>query len=169
MRKRLYPSTIMLLIITGMLLGVCFQLNHKINNLNNQLSVVQSLMFSMAENQKNFSKDFYAFTDQWQTGTFKASAYSPLDDKNGLNSWRDGKVMNSGVITAQNINTAVSVDPDVIPLGSRVWIQGVGWRTAMDTGGVIKGNLLDIPMQTFDQAMEYGRQDVLVVWPRERR
>lgn len=45
----------------------------------------------------------------------------------------------------------VAVDPDVIPLWTRIYIEDVGWRTALDTGGGIKENKLDIwnPSRSF--------------------
>ena len=38
----------------------------------------------------------------------------------------------------------VAVDPDVIPLGTSVWIEGVGVRTALDTGPAVQGNVVDV-------------------------
>jgi uncharacterized protein YabE (DUF348 family) len=38
----------------------------------------------------------------------------------------------------------VAVDPDVIPLGTRMFIPGYGYAVAADTGGAIKGNLIDL-------------------------
>ncbi len=38
----------------------------------------------------------------------------------------------------------IAVDPNVIPLGSKVWVEGYGYAIAGDTGGAIKGNKIDI-------------------------
>lgn len=56
----------------------------------------------------------------------------------------------------------IAVDPDVIPLGSRVIIDGHTY-IAEDTGGAIKGNVIDIFLPTTEECIEWGRQVVEVV------
>lgn len=60
----------------------------------------------------------------------------------------------------------VAVDPDVIPLGSRVRIRNAddysGVYHALDTGRNIIGNRIDIYMESTDEALEFGRQDVVI-------
>ncbi|WP_026688983.1 peptidoglycan-binding protein [Alteribacter aurantiacus] len=56
----------------------------------------------------------------------------------------------------------VAVDPDVIPLGSTVYVEGYGEAVAGDIGGAIKGNRIDLHMATKDEALEFGRQTVEV-------
>ncbi|MCA1053819.1 LysM peptidoglycan-binding domain-containing protein [Rossellomorea aquimaris] len=56
----------------------------------------------------------------------------------------------------------IAVDPDVIPLGSKVYIEGYGYARAEDTGGAIKGNRIDIYMEHEQDALEYGVRDVKV-------
>jgi len=46
----------------------------------------------------------------------------------------------------------------VIPLGSMVFIEGLGWWRAEDTGNMIKGKILDICVETRDEARNWGRQ-----------
>ena len=38
----------------------------------------------------------------------------------------------------------ISVDPGVIPLGTRMYIPGYGYGVAADTGGAIQGNMIDL-------------------------
>jgi len=57
----------------------------------------------------------------------------------------------------------VAVDPNVIPLGTRLYIPGYGHAVADDIGGAIKGNRIDLAVDTVDEAFEYGVRHVDVV------
>lgn len=57
----------------------------------------------------------------------------------------------------------IAVDPSVIPLGTRVYVEGIGMAIALDTGGVIKGNKIDIMMDTKEEAVTFGRKP-LTIW-----
>ncbi|MEG0386390.1 MAG: G5 domain-containing protein, partial [Solibacillus sp.] len=54
----------------------------------------------------------------------------------------------------------VAVDPRIVPLGSKVWVEGYGYAVAGDTGGAIKGNKIDILVQSESQANSWGRKKV---------
>jgi 3D (Asp-Asp-Asp) domain-containing protein len=56
-----------------------------------------------------------------------------------------------------------AVDPALIPYGSRLWIEGLGWYNAEDCGVAIKGFRLDLLAATHDGAMEFGRQRRFVI------
>lgn len=56
----------------------------------------------------------------------------------------------------------IAVDPSVIPLGTRVYIEGVGARRAEDTGGNIKGNTIDIYMNSESQCRKWGVRYVTI-------
>ncbi|GLB59047.1 LysM peptidoglycan-binding and 3D domain-containing protein [Cytobacillus sp. NCCP-133] len=56
----------------------------------------------------------------------------------------------------------IAVDPNVIPLGSKVYVEGYGYATAEDIGGGIKGNEIDVFIPTTESAMQWGRKDVKV-------
>ena len=72
-------------------------------------------------------------------------------------------------ITATGINLRanpsmklIAVDPRVIPLGSKVWVEGYGYAIAGDTGGAIKGNRIDLHMPTKEAAYSFGRRQVKI-------
>lgn len=56
----------------------------------------------------------------------------------------------------------VAVDPAVIPFGSKIYVPGYGWGTALDTGGAIRGNSIDIWMPTYSQCMQWGVRSITV-------
>ena len=56
----------------------------------------------------------------------------------------------------------VAVDPKVIPLGSRLYVEGYGEAVAEDTGGLVKGNIIDLYFPTESECWEFGRRQVEV-------
>jgi 3D (Asp-Asp-Asp) domain-containing protein len=80
----------------------------------------------------------------------EASAYLPTDG-------------GGDCITATGLpatHGVVAVDPDVIPLGTRVYIPGYGVAIAADTGGMIEGAMIDLCMESYDDCMDFGRRDI---------
>jgi 3D (Asp-Asp-Asp) domain-containing protein/LysM repeat protein len=72
-------------------------------------------------------------------------------------------ITSTGINLKENPDAKViSVDPSVIPLGSKVHVEGYGYATAGDTGGAIKGNKIDVFIPDYDDAVQYGRQQVQV-------
>ncbi|MBN9652987.1 LysM peptidoglycan-binding domain-containing protein [Halobacillus sp. GSS1] len=56
----------------------------------------------------------------------------------------------------------IAVDPNVIPLGSKVYVEGYGTAIAGDTGGAINGNRIDVFMPSREDALDFGRKTVKV-------
>lgn len=89
-----------------------------------------------------------------KTITMVATAYSP--DCAGCSGYS---------ATGMNLKggpKVVAVDPGVIPLGSRVWVEGYGEAIAADTGGAIKGNRIDVLYPSKSSAYNWGRRTVQV-------
>lgn len=55
----------------------------------------------------------------------------------------------------------IAVDPDVIPLGTQVFIDGILY-VAEDVGGAIQGNAIDIYVESHDYALQMGRHQTEV-------
>jgi 3D (Asp-Asp-Asp) domain-containing protein len=88
--------------------------------------------------------------------TMEATAYypGPLNYGGGVGDWTA-----SGILARRGV---VAVDPSVIPLGTRLYIEDYGYAVAADTGGMIKGTRIDLCFNTYQEAMQYGRHTVMV-------
>lgn len=72
-------------------------------------------------------------------------------------------ITSTGVDLNSNPNAKIiAVDPNVIPLGSKVYVEGYGHAVAADTGGAIKGNKIDLHVPTKQEAFSWGVRNVEV-------
>lgn len=49
-----------------------------------------------------------------------------------------------------------AVDTSVIPFGTKLYIEGIGYRIAEDTGGAVNGNKIDLAVTTHEEALNLG-------------
>lgn len=82
----------------------------------------------------------------------RASAYTAHDPGNGSYTYR-GNLLRRGM---------AAVDPAVIPLGTRLYIQGYGYAIADDIGGAIKGQRIDLAFDNRREALNFGVRKVTV-------
>lgn len=102
------------------------------------------------ERDAEWEKSVEEFPKFERTLYVEATAYSSQDPGLGKFTAR-GNPVGRGII---------SVDPNVIPLGTRVYIPGYGEAIADDIGGAIKGNVIDIAFDTYEEAIAFGRQTI---------
>ncbi|EAD1385182.1 DUF348 domain-containing protein [Listeria monocytogenes] len=107
---------------------------------------------------------------QVSNSSSSASSSSSSAPSSGGKTYRmESTAYSGGGITAYGINLSanpglkvIAVDPRVIPLGSKVWVEGYGEAIAGDTGGVIKGNIVDVYFPNESQCYSWGRRMVTV-------
>lgn len=88
-------------------------------------------------------------------GTFTAYAYCPCEKCCGQ--WSGGPTA-SGVMPEEG--RTVAADWDVLPAGTEIYIDGIGWKTVEDTGGAIRGDTIDIFFESHEEAAAFGVQQV---------
>ncbi|MFJ5623050.1 3D domain-containing protein [Peribacillus loiseleuriae] len=92
----------------------------------------------------------------YKTITIKASAYSA--DCKGCSG-----ITSTGLNLKKNPSLKViSVDPKLIPLGTKVYVDGYGYAIAADKGSAIKGNKIDVFMPSQKHALNWGVKTVNV-------
>lgn len=114
-----------------------------------QIEILEIMLDYQEEEQP---KDIYA-------GEFEITYYCPCTDCCGKT---DG-ITASGTLAQEGIT--VAADWDILPLGSKIYIEGIGYRTVEDKGGAIVGQSLDVFVNSHTEALELGRHkaDVWIV------
>lgn len=71
--------------------------------------------------------------------------------------WADG-ITYSGDFAHEGVT--IAADLNKLPLGTKVWIEGIGERVVQDKGGAIKGNRIDVFFYNHADALKFGRQQL---------
>lgn len=87
-----------------------------------------------------------------RTLTMEATAYGPPLFPEGQTTKR-GDPVGPG---------SIAVDPSVIPLGTRLFVEGYGFGIANDTGALIVGDRIDVWLPSEKKCLEWGRRRVKV-------
>ena len=93
-----------------------------------------------------------AMNDSAETLTVVATAYS-------RNQPSLTNITAMGIDLSENPQV-IAVDPAVIPLGTKVYVDGYGEAIAGDTGSAIIGNRVDLHMESIDASFAWGIQEV---------
>lgn len=142
------------------------QSKERIDSLQNELSKAQADLDNARKEVKNLQAKKaepagdIPPSDGGRTLTVKATAYTAHPSENG--GTYGGRVLTkTGYDLSANPGAKViAVDPSVIPLGSKVWVEGYGEAMALDTGGAIKGNRVDLLMPSFQASESWGVRNV---------
>jgi 3D (Asp-Asp-Asp) domain-containing protein len=90
-----------------------------------------------------------AYTDSF---TVTATGYSRMQENLSDYTY-------TGVFAERGV---IAVDPDVIPLGTKVYVEGYGFASCEDTGGAIKGNKIDLCFDTVEECYQWGVKSVKI-------
>jgi 3D (Asp-Asp-Asp) domain-containing protein len=143
-------------------------INQKVNELNSKNNVINDLNSQLDQVKKendDLKKQLAQrkeVTNKQRTLTIEASAYT-ANCKGCSGKTAIGYNVNN--TTEYNGYRIIATDPSVIPLYSVVKIEteyNTFKAVAIDTGGAIKGNKIDLLVNTYSEAIQFGRQDVTV-------
>ncbi|MED1927842.1 3D domain-containing protein, partial [Bacillus thuringiensis] len=117
--------------------------------------------WNRTDGKMNYFKD----NGQWintRELTVTATAYTNDPAENGYKPGQHVYTKMGDDLTANPNLKVIAVDPSVIPLGSKVYVEGYGIAEARDTGGAIKGNKIDVFIPSKQESSNWGRQTVKI-------
>ena len=164
--KDILFNTFIIVLLTLTLASVYILLyNTHIDRIQRQLEIEDTrqmidIMLREVKESREFRENVQDWLDKLEIDEFEVSAYAPLDPDavEGMCYSGDPQVTATGARTTPG--RTIATDPAVIPIGTRVYIPGVGVRVAEDVSGSIKGNRLDLCMSSRAAALDYGKRRV---------
>lgn len=129
--------------------------NEVVQNLSEQVTELRIKPLSVKTINEEVKKESKVYL-----GNFKITHYCACTKCCGLNA--QGITASGKRVEA---NKTIAVDPSVIKLGSKVYIDGYGYMEAQDTGSAIKGNIIDVYVDDHQEALKMGVQykDVFLI------
>jgi len=89
-------------------------------------------------------------------GEFEITYYTAGHESTGKNPGDEAYGITKSGTTVQEGQT-IAADWDVLPSGTKVFIEGIGFRIVEDTGGAIKQNKIDVYVEDVEVAIKLGR------------
>lgn len=124
--------------------------NTSSNGTNSPISNSNNSTTASSKNPSSYKAEYSMVATAYTGGGLTAMGVKPVRNENDI--------------------STIAVDPKVIPLGSKVYIPGYGYAIASDTGGAIKGNKIDLYLNSTSACLNFGRQTVklyLIAYPGE--
>lgn len=134
----------------------------KIRQLEEQLNIKKQLSSESSVSRGDYPPSHNAEKTGWMN--FQMTHYQPFCSSGCIGITATGVDVSNTIY--HNGMRVIAVDPSVIPLGSTVEIKYEDGRiiqaTAQDTGGAIKGNIVDLLVENTQIAIREGRKNVQI-------
>ena len=150
---KIHPFRLISLWLLTILITVQVTLIVEGDKVDEVIEVVEVEYIVLTEEEYEKEYNIQEVIEMESIGEFNISAYCPCEICCGP--YADG-ITSSGERATEGIT--IAADPNVLPEGTEVYIEGVGRRIVQDVGGAIKGNKLDVFFSQHSDALNFGRQ-----------
>ena len=156
MIKRSYIFILLLVLITLWLFSIELNMaNQAFSDMEKDFNVVNQELEKANKIISDLKSDEYEFM---YVGEYKISYY--------CNERRSHICGGSGITASgkpTEVGMTVAADWSVLPKGTKVYIENIGWREVQDKGGAVNGNHIDVLVHTHEEALKLGK-DKEGVW-----
>ena len=110
------------------------------------------ITLSRGESLKTYAKSLNAQSTSTSSKTLnvKATAYWAF---NGANTYTSS---GRKAVRDSNGYSTIAVDPNIIPMGTKLYVEGYGYAIAADKGSGVKGKFIDVFFNTREEAIKWG-------------
>ena len=132
------------------------------------LQELKAKIEKLEEENKRLLDRLESFLDEFSIAEFTVTAYAPLDSQavEGMCYSGNPNITASGARVEPG--KTVAAGPS-LPFGTNLYIAGYGRRIVEDRGGAITDGRLDLAVQTREEALRFGRQEIKVIYEGVKR
>ncbi len=115
-----------------------------------------------AKNDAVQAREMTLESQEYEVQVMNISMYAPLsgDAVRGWDFTGDPSLTASGEEVIPGETAAAGPN---VPFGTRIYVEGIGWRTVNDRGRLIGPNDIDLAVETKQESLEFGKQQRLVI------
>ncbi len=159
-RKALIRKTLVAILLT-ILITKAITYEDKADAIEPEVITKQTVKFIEIPRPIYVQQQAQSIVNATDLGNFEITYYTAGPESTGKNPGDQGYGETySGAIVTKGVT--VAVDPKVIPLGSYIYIEGIGFRVAQDVGSAIKGKDIDVYVPGLKEALRGGRHKARV-------
>lgn len=143
------------------------RLQQEILTLEAENALLREKVAELREQQETLGDRMQGWLDEWEVEIWESTAYAPLDSRAipGMCYSGNPQITTSGAKVIPYVTAAAGPG---VEYGTRAYVMGDGLRVVQDRGGRIGNGSIDLAIETRDEALEWGRRTVKVVYEKWR-
>ena len=140
-------------------------LQEEILTLEAENALLRERIAEMKDQQTELGDRMESWLNAWEVEIWESTAYAPLDSRaiEGMCYSGDPRITTSGTKTTPGVTAAAGPD---VEFGTKAYVAGDGPRVVQDRGERIGNRDIDLAVATREEALDWGRRMVTVIWER---
>ena len=164
--RTVLTMTLVIILITGGMVSIENTIKEQANMIEQHNEIVEGLLEEkrgLKEEVQELQERIKQLEDKWNVGMGEITAYAPTCST-AIEGWSyEGNPSITASGERVEIGKTIAAGPD-FEFGTKVWIEGFGWRIVQDRGGAIGPGQFDIAVETRQEALRFGRQERVIIY-----
>lgn len=161
--------TVVVILLAGGMVSIENAIKEQAEVIQEQNEIIEGLVEEkegLVHELQELQERVESLEERWSVGIGEITTYAPLCPTAVEGMCYEGNPNTTYSGEQVVIGETVAAGPDV-PIGTKVWIEGFGWRKVTDRGGAIGPGDWDVAVESRQEAMRFGRQERVVIMPKK--